>query len=152
MKEIALEAGEILRKAYYEKRQVSTKAGRELVTSADMASEKALRKRINEAYPEHAVLAEEMGGKIETKGYLWVIDPLDGTNNFAQGFPMFSVSIGLAKDGEIVMGAVYEPLRDELFWADKSGAYMNDEPIHVSDTDNLAHALLAQRYALIAIS
>jgi myo-inositol-1(or 4)-monophosphatase len=143
MKKIAMEAGSLLREAYHSGCTVSCKGGRELVTDADLASEELLRKRISENFPDHNIMAEEKGGVKDVGGYLWIIDPLDGTNNFARSFPMFSVSIGLLKDRELIAGVVYEPLRDELFWADESEAYLNDSLIHVSDTPSLSTALLA---------
>jgi len=150
---IALEAGALLR-SYY-RRGVATeyKGDVDLVTEADRASEKLIVDRLNKLFPEHGVYGEEgTRSQIENE-YRWYIDPLDGTTNFAHGFPAFCVSMGLEhrppslvpdQDGELVAGVIYDPLRDELFSAEKGkGAYLNGEPIHASQTAHLAEALLA---------
>jgi myo-inositol-1(or 4)-monophosphatase len=150
---IALEAGSLLR-SYY-RRGVATeyKGDVDLVTEADRASEKLIVDRLNKLFPEHGVYGEEgTRSQIESE-YRWYIDPLDGTTNFAHGFPAFCVSMGLERrppslapdeDGELVAGIIYDPLRDELFSAEKGkGAYLNGEPIHASKTAHLAESLLA---------
>ncbi|MFP4458314.1 MAG: inositol monophosphatase family protein [Candidatus Zixiibacteriota bacterium] len=143
-KTVAREAGEIIRNGYDKKRNINFKAGRELVTDIDMASENHIRERISKEYPEHHILAEEKGGNIDADKYLWVIDPLDGTTNFAHGFPIFCVSIALAYNGEIILGAIYEPLRNEIFWTKKdSKSYLNDDIIEVAGAKRLSEALLA---------
>jgi len=139
--EVARGAGRILREGYYRSKSVSSKSGRELLTSVDIASEEYIRKMISDNFPTHTVLAEERGGT--ESEYTWIVDPLDGTNNFAHSFPFFAVSIALAKNSEVIIGVIYEPLRDELFFADATGAYLNGQKIKVSETGTLKDALLA---------
>ncbi len=144
IKELVLSAGAILRRRYKEAKAVSRKTGRELITNADLESEEFIKGEIWKRYPSHGILAEESSvAKVLSQEYLWIVDPLDGTNNFAHSFPFFAVSIALMYKGEIILGAIYEPLRDELFYADNLGAYLNSEPIRVSDTVRLSDALLA---------
>ncbi len=101
-------------------------------------------KLIHERHPEHAILAEESGGIAETRDYLWVIDPLDGTKNYIHGFPVFAVSIALQFKNELQVGVVFNPVRDELFYAEKGkGAFLNDAPINVSATADFSQCLLA---------
>ncbi|MFM7645961.1 MAG: inositol monophosphatase family protein [Sphingomonadales bacterium] len=104
-----------------------------LVTEADHAAEKAILSVIREAYPEHQILAEESGKLAQDSAYKWIVDPIDGTVNFAQGIPLNCVSIAIEHDGQIVMGAVYNPHLHEFFFAEKGqGATLNDKPIRVS--------------------
>ena len=116
----------------------------DLVTEADLASERYIIGQINTHFPRHAILAEESGAT-ETAGaeYRWVIDPLDGTTNYAHNYPCFCVSIGLEHKGELVVGAVYDPTRDEMFAAEKGGgATLNGRLMRVSETEQLSRALL----------
>lgn len=141
---IAREAGALLLPYYHRGVRVEYKGEVDIVTEADRASEKLIVTRIGEHFPDHAVVAEEGGGHSGSSGYRWFVDPLDGTTNFAHGFPMFCVSMGLEKDGQIVTGVIYDPLRDELFSAEAGqGARLNGEPIHVSRVGNLEEALVA---------
>src|SRR5436189_1268523 len=123
---------------------VSNKEGiNNLVTEADHASEKAILSTIQNEFPDHYILSEEAGEIIQDSKYKWIIDPIDGTINFAHGIPICCVSIGLEKDGEIIMGTVYSPALNEWFVAEKGkGATLNDKPIHVSSKDNIEHACL----------
>jgi len=141
-KEIAKEAGQMIRCDFLDEARFSRKDGRELVTETDVRVETHLRKRIGAEYPSHNILAEEQGGELNLNGYLWIIDPLDGTNNFAHRFPVFSTSIALALDGEVLFGVVYDPMRDELFHSDDRQAYLNDKPIKVTDYTNLSECIL----------
>ncbi len=150
---IAREAGALLRE--YRQRGFATeyKGDVDLVTEADRASEKLIVERLREVFPAHGVYGEEGTRSNIDREYRWYIDPLDGTTNFAHGFPVFCVSMGLERrapslahdaDGEIVAGVIYDPLRDELFTAEKGkGAYLNGGAIHVSRVAELAEALLA---------
>ena len=150
---IALEAGALLRD--YFQRGVTTeyKGDVDLVTEADRASEKLLVERLHAAFPGHGIYGEEGTRSHLESEYRWYIDPLDGTTNFAHGFPVFCVSMGLEKrgpslpageDGELVAAVIYDPTREELFTAEKGrGAYLNGAPIHVSRTPVLAEALVA---------
>ncbi len=116
----------------------------DLVTLVDKACEAAIREEILGAHPDHAILGEE-GGNLGQSSHQWIVDPLDGTVNYAHAFPFFCVSIGLEVNGERVVGVVYDPTRDELFRAVKGGgAFLNDRPIHVSKIAELGgRAMLA---------
>ena len=137
-------AGSILRENIEGKREITYKGDINLVTEMDMRSERTVVEKLLAAFPDHGIIAEEET-KIETgSGYRWVIDPLDGTTNYAHGYPCFSVSIGLEREEEVVVGVVYDPMRDELFTAQKGGgAFLNGKAIHVSRTDRLIQSLLA---------
>ncbi len=140
----ALGAGRILKDNVNGKRDISYKGEINMVTEMDRLSEKTIVGAILGAFPGHGILAEE-GSRVESdSGFLWVIDPLDGTTNYAHGYPSFSVSIGLEHDGQTVLGVVYDPMRDELFSAVKGGgSFLNGRPIAVSRTDVLIRSLLA---------
>jgi myo-inositol-1(or 4)-monophosphatase len=113
------------------------------VTEADLAAEKAIFEVIRNQFPDHYLLSEEAGILESTSNYKWIIDPIDGTINFAHGIPICCVSIGIEKDGEMVMGAVYSPALNELYIAEKGkGAWLNDKPIKVSAESALEHACL----------
>jgi myo-inositol-1(or 4)-monophosphatase len=149
---IALEAGALLRDYYRKGVATEYKGDVDLVTVADRASEKLIVERLHAAFPEHGIYGEEGTRSHLESEYRWYIDPLDGTTNFAHGFPVFCVSMGLERrarlkpgeDGEIVAAVIYDPLRDELFIAEKGkGAYLNHERIRVSGTRTLAEALVA---------
>lgn len=145
-KEAAMEAGEIHLRYFGKKKEISTKANEyDLVTNVDKQSEEKILSIIKSHFPEHSFLGEETGTHTENGSeYLWVIDPLDGTTNYAHNFPHFAVSIGLIYKGEISLGVVYDPFKNELFWAAKgAGAYLNFDPISVSKIDKLTDALLA---------
>lgn len=127
-------AAEILR--FFQKSfAVSNKEGvNNLVTEADHASEKAILSVIQNKFPDHQILAEESGKLVQDSTYKWIIDPIDGTVNFAQGIPLNCVSIGIEYEGEIILGAVYNPHLNEFFVAEKGkGATLNEKPIRVSD-------------------
>jgi myo-inositol-1(or 4)-monophosphatase len=129
--------------------RIEHKAAINLVTDAERRAEDQIVQMILAAYPSHRILAEERGqaGRADSR-YQWVIDPLDGTTNFAHGFPFYSVSIGLEQDGESLLGVVLDPVRDELFTAVRGqGAYMNGEPIQVSNINRLDQSLLVTGFA-----
>lgn len=141
--ELARSAGGILKHYMDRDKQVALKGRGNLVTIADKESESLIIRRIHERYPNHAILAEESGpsGTGEDK---WIIDPLDGTTNFAHQYPFFCVSIAFEQKGKVRCGAVYDPCRDELFSGARGmGSYLNGQRIHVSDTSKLADALLS---------
>ncbi|MDQ3132310.1 MAG: inositol monophosphatase [Acidobacteriota bacterium] len=145
--ETAREAGQILLEKFGKKIDIFFKGDINLVTEADLASEKLIIEKIRSYYPKHQILAEESGESIAVidgdKRWKWIIDPLDGTTNFAHGYPCFCVTIALELDGEIVVGATFDPTRNEMFSAEKgSGATLNNRQIHVSDTEKLANALI----------
>lgn len=115
----------------------------DVVTRADKQGEAFLLEQIQKLFPDHAVLGEESGAHAGTGDYLWVIDPLDGTNNFSQGLPVFTVSIGLQYKGKAVLGVVYAPYFDELYTAVKGGgAYLNGKSLRVSAKSALAESVL----------
>ncbi|MBS1515177.1 MAG: inositol monophosphatase [Bacteroidetes bacterium] len=114
-----------------------------LVTEIDKKSEKKIIEVIKNDFPEHNILSEEIGALTQESNYKWIIDPIDGTVNYAHSIPITCISIGIEKDGEVIMGAVYNPMMDELFFAEKGeGSYFNEKRIYVSKEDNFAKALL----------
>ncbi len=144
--ETAREAGQILLEKFGRKIDVFKKGEINLVTEADLASEKLIIERIKSYYPKHSILAEESGDAVLIDGenrWKWIIDPLDGTTNYAHGYPCFCVTIALEHKDEIVIGVTFDPTRDELFSAEKrNGASLNNKPIKVSQTDNLSDSLI----------
>ena len=172
-KKAAYEAGDIQLSFFGKKKEISYKANEfDLVTEADKLSEEKILSIIKTDFPEHAFLAEEGGwqsppfighnssdtciinsGDIlgnQNSEYLWVIDPLDGTTNFAHNFPHFAVSIGLVKNGEIILGVVYDVCKNELFSAAKgTGAFLNSNPIEVTKITELNKSLLATGFPCV---
>jgi len=139
----AREAGAILREGFGRTHVAEHKGAIDLVTEYDKRSEALVLGRIRERFPDHRVLAEESGTQGGTGAVRWVIDPLDGTTNFAHNYPFFCVSIGVEVDGRMVAGAIYDPVRDEMFAAaDRRGATLNGAPIRVSTVSTLQDALL----------
>ncbi len=141
---IAKEAGSVIREGFGKSFKIEFKTGENnLVTEIDKASEKVITDFIMKKYPSHSILAEEGSGEQNDSEYLWVIDPLDGTTNFAHGLPIFSVSIGLQKNGKTIAGVVYDVMRGIIFSAELgAGAFAKSEKIAVSNNDNLAHSML----------
>jgi myo-inositol-1(or 4)-monophosphatase len=145
----ARDAGSILADRMGRALQVSNKGDIDLVTEADLASEKLIIERIKTHYPRHAILAEESGATEGIKSvtgqadWRWIVDPLDGTTNYAHGYPCFCVSIALEREGSIELGVIYDPVRDEVFAAERGqGATLNDRSIRVSAVDDLNAAML----------
>jgi myo-inositol-1(or 4)-monophosphatase len=139
----AIEAGKILRDYFGRKITISHKGQIDLVTEVDLLSEKYIKEQIASHYPKHQILAEEGGFTASSSDYRWIVDPLDGTTNYAHGYPIFCVSIALEYAGKLVLGVVYDPTRDELFVAEKGlGATLNNRAIQVSETALLKDALL----------
>jgi myo-inositol-1(or 4)-monophosphatase len=141
----ALEAGAYLKSSVGRIRKIERKLGQEtnLVTEIDRGSEEIIINKIKRTYPDHDFLAEESGRHEKGSEYRWIIDPLDGTLNFAHGMPLYSVSIGLEVRGELALGVVYEPNLQELFTAEKGrGAFLNKNPIHVSKTSTLIESMM----------
>lgn len=151
--QIAREAGALLREYYQRGVRAEYKGDVDLVTEADRASEQLITKRLREALPDHGVFGEEGTRSSLESEYRWYVDPLDGTTNFAHGFPAFCVVLGCEhrppglapeQDGQMVAGVVYDPLRDELFSAAAGqGTRLNGEPVHVSKTSTLQESLIA---------
>lgn len=141
--EIVLRAGEIQLQGQANGFQVSKKGAIDLVTEIDLACERMCRAAIAERFPDHDVLAEELGADSRGSRFRWIFDPLDGTTNFAHGLPIFCASLALEIDGEVAVGAIYDPSRRELFTAERGGgAFRNGEPLSVSSTGTLGDALL----------
>lgn len=147
-KQAALEAGRFQKQKWLSEFQVEFKSEINLVTEVDKASEKMIIQKIISAYPDHDILAEEGSGDRKDSIYKWIIDPLDGTTNFAHRYPLWAVSIALECQGQIVVAVVYDPIKDEMFSAHKGGgAFLNGAPIHVSCHEELSKSLLATGFA-----
>jgi len=151
-KTIAIKAvragGEILKENLTKEVRVDYKGAVNLVTNVDHKSEKTIVEIISKEFPDHEILAAEGYGHGKKFPFKWIIDPLDGTTNYAHRFPFFCVSIGLEVEEKMVLGVVYDPIRSELFLAEKGkGAFLNDEPIRVSVTDDLTHSLLVTGFS-----
>jgi myo-inositol-1(or 4)-monophosphatase len=141
--ETALEAGRILAEEFERPADISYKGDVDLVTQADRRSEQSIVARLCREFPEHAILAEEGSGHESRSRYRWYVDPLDGTTNFAHGYPCFAVSIGLAEDDRMIVGVVHNPVTKELFAGERGqGATRNGRKIRVSAIDRLARSLL----------
>jgi len=142
---VARDAGDVVRQGFGKVQHLDFKGSVNPVTETDTAAEALILARLRAAFPDHAILGEETGGSPwDVPGPIWLVDPLDGTNNFAHGFPHFCVSIGMMIGGELQVGVVYDPLRDELFAAQRGeGATCNARPIHVTSVARLADAFLA---------
>lgn len=142
--ETAIEAGGILLSEFDHPAKISYKGEVDLVTQADKRSEEAIVRRLKGYFPKHAIVAEEGGGQEGDGRHRWIVDPLDGTTNFAHGYPCFAVSIGLEQEGELVAGVIYQPITKELFTASRGeGAFLNERRIQVSQIDHLSTSLLA---------
>lgn len=145
--EVAAEAaragGQILRESYGRVQSVRFKGATDLVTEVDLRSEQTIVALLQERFPTHQVLAEEGSVGGDDPRHRWIVDPLDGTTNYAHGLKAFSVSVGYERDGKLAAGAVYDPSQDEMFLATAGGgATVNGQPIRVSETDTLLRALL----------
>jgi myo-inositol-1(or 4)-monophosphatase len=142
----ATKAGAAQLQYYFEKKDlnITNKEGiNNLVTEADHASEKIIIEYIRKSFPEHFILSEEAGEVAQDSSYKWIIDPIDGTVNFANGIPICCVSIGVEHEGNMIMGAVYNPFMNEFFFAERgSGAFLNDKLIAVSTQSQVKNACL----------
>jgi myo-inositol-1(or 4)-monophosphatase len=142
--ETAIEAGGILLSEFEHPAKISYKGEVDLVTQADRRSEDAIVGRLRTYFPRHTIVAEEGSGQAGDPSYRWIVDPLDGTTNFAHGYPCFAVSIGFEEAGELQVGVIYQPITKELFTASRGeGAYLNEKRIQVSNIDRLSTSLLA---------
>jgi len=147
-KQAARAAGDIQRNKYGRVESVEYKGAINLVTEVDLACEATIIETILSQCPDHQILAEESGLAETSSPYKWIIDPLDGTTNYAHGYPCFAVSIALEHAGEVQMGVIYDPMLDELFEARKGqGAFLNGQQIRVSQTPETKRALLATGFA-----
>lgn len=141
---IARQAGDILRQGYGNVRQIRQKGAIDLVTEFDKRSEELILSAMQREFPGHAILAEESGRNTISSEYQWVIDPLDGTTNFAHGIPIFCVTMALFLNNSPILGVTYDPLRDEMFSAEAGrGATLNGRPIHVSSETHLERAVIS---------
>jgi myo-inositol-1(or 4)-monophosphatase len=145
MSAIAREAGKVLMDHFHIQQNAGFeyKGEADLVTDADRASERLIVSRLHQRWPDHGIVGEEGSNQRSDSDYRWYVDPLDGTTNFAHGYPVFCVSIGLELAGVPQAGVLYDPTRDELFAAERGqGATLNDQPIRVSKLQNLSEAIL----------
>ena len=146
--DIALEAtraaGAIIREGWNSDREITFKGRADIVTDIDVKAENAVLEILTGAFPDFGVLAEESSPVAGSSPYRWVVDPLDGTRNYAQSIPHFCTIVALAEDDEVIAGVVYDPVREETFTAAKGqGAFLNGAPISVSETTELSRSLLS---------
>jgi len=142
--EIAREAGALLSGFFERHVAFELKGEFDLVTEADRASERLVVERLRTHFPTHSIVAEEGGGHQGSNEFRWYVDPLDGTTNFAHGFPVYNVTLALEQAGELIAGVIFDPTRQEMFAAERgSGAHLNNRRIRVSKAAQLAEALVA---------
>ena len=142
--DIAKEAGRVIKDGFSESISIEYKTDvTNIVTNVDKAAEKIITDFIKKQYPSHSIIAEESGQSEKSSEYTWVIDPIDKTTNFVHKLPIFSVSIGIQKNGENIIGVIYDVMRDVIYSAEKGcGAYQNQKRIRVSENSSLAKSLL----------
>lgn len=141
--DVAKTAGQVLMQYLEQGIQVSSKGGVDIVSDADLASEKAIVDAIRKTYPDHQILAEEGYAEQREAEHLWIVDPLDGTINYAHEIPHFAVSIAYYHQGEPVCGVIYNPARDDLYTAERGkGAFDNGAPVHVGQQESLPEVLV----------
>jgi myo-inositol-1(or 4)-monophosphatase len=151
VEQLARQAGAILHAGYEMEHQVGYKGVIDLVTEIDHQSEKLLLEEVQKDFPGHRIFSEESGVIQGTAEHIWYIDPLDGTVNYAHNIPFFSVSIAYAFQGVLSLGAIYDPMRDEMFLAERGkGASLNGRPLHVSTTSELQRSLLVTGFPYTA--
>lgn len=144
---LARRSGEILRAGFGQPHQITMKSETDLVTEVDHRSEAYLLSEIQRRFPEHCIVTEESGHLEGTPQACWYLDPLDGTINYAHGLPFFAVSVAYAEGGQVMLATVYDPLRDEMFSAERGrGAWLNDTPISVSQRRELIESLLVTSF------
>jgi len=142
--EIAREAGKLLANFFERRIGYELKGDYDLVTEADHASERLVVERLRSHFPSHSILGEEGGLRDHSSEYRWYVDPLDGTTNFAHGYPMFNVTLALERAGDLVCGVIFDPLRQEMFAAESGGgAFLNGRRIRVSAAPRIEQSLLA---------
>jgi myo-inositol-1(or 4)-monophosphatase len=141
--EIAREAGALLSELSTQPLDIGYKRRADMVTVADRKSEALIVGRLRGRFPDHAIVAEEGSNHDSGSGYCWYVDPLDGTTNYAHGFPVYCVTLGLAYRGEVIAGVVYDPTRNDLYTTERgAGAYLNNQRMQVSRTENLGESLV----------
>jgi myo-inositol-1(or 4)-monophosphatase len=144
----ALKSGRFIKNSVGKISRISYKGRDNIVTDVDKKAEEIIIKDILAAFPSHSILSEERAPKIGASPYKWIVDPIDGTTNFAHAFPFFCVSIGLEEDGAMLLGAVYDPMREELFFAERGkGARLNGKKISVSSTKRLEDGFLSTGFS-----
>ena len=142
--DIARESGALLSGFFERHVAFELKGEFDLVTEADRASERLVVERLRTHFPTHSIVAEEGGGHQGSNEFRWYVDPLDGTTNFAHGFPVYNVTLALEQAGELIAGVIFDPTRQEMFAAERgSGAHLNNRPIRVSKAAQLSDALVA---------
>ncbi len=145
---LARRAGALLRERFAQTHQVEQKGAVELVTEVDVASERLIVAALRERFPDHAIEAEEGQGQEAASPYRWFVDPLDGTHNYAHGYPHFAVSLALWQESAPILGVVYDPLLDECFWAARGGgAFLNGRPLRVSTRAPLLVSLVSTGFS-----
>ena len=144
-REIAFESGKVLNNYFGNIKSINKKTSSiDLVTEADLSSEKILIDKIYKKYPDHTIITEESDLKNKNSDFRWVIDPLDGTTNFVHNLPIFAVSIALQYKQKTVLGVVYNPAADKMFYATiNNGSYLNEKPINISSSNTLSNSLIA---------
>ncbi|HET89116.1 MAG TPA: inositol monophosphatase [Chloroflexi bacterium] len=141
--EAAQRAGQVIAARYLDPHHVTVKGYRDIVTEADAAAETVILNLIRERFPQHAILSEEAGGDELDADCLWVVDPIDGTTNYAHRIPIFCVSIAVLQAGQPVLGVIHDPMRDQTFVAERGrGAWRDGAPIHASRVETLAHTVV----------
>ncbi len=146
--DLALKSGALIRDSVGKISKVSYKGRDNIVTDVDKKSERLIIKKITSEFRDHSILSEESLPRNGSSEYRWIIDPLDGTTNFAHAFPFFCVSIALEFRGRVILGVVYDPMRDELFYAERrKGAFLNKKRIHVSTVKILSESFLATGFS-----
>jgi myo-inositol-1(or 4)-monophosphatase len=144
----ARETGKILRDKLFEPRAIQSKGPRDLVTDADFAAHEYLFDTLRAHFPDCALVSEEAAPYQPDREYAWIFDPLDGTTNYARRYPSFAVSLALARGAQVELGVVYDPLRDDTFWAQRGrGAFVNDARVTVSQTDSMERAVIGMEWA-----
>ncbi len=142
--EIARESGALINNFAERKIPFELKGDFDLVTEADRACEELIVSRLLSHFPSHSIVGEEGGERRNSSEYCWYVDPVDGTTNFAHGFPVYNTTLGLAKNGEMIAGVIFDPTRNEMFAAEKGGgAYLNGHRIHVSKAKRVEDSLVA---------
>ena len=141
--EVAREAGALLTELSTQPLNIGYKRPADLVTVADRRSEALIVGKLRSRFPDHAIVAEEGGNHKSSSDYCWYVDPLDGTTNYAHGFPVYCVTLGLAYRDEVIAGVVFDPTRNELYSAERgAGAFLNGTRLHVSSAENLSESLV----------
>ena len=144
VKEIALLGGRYLKESFMKNIKIDIKGYKDLVTEVDYKCEEIVIKEIEKRFPNHSILSEEKGFIDKNSNYKWVLDPLDGTINFAKGIPLFGIILSLLYNEETLIGVIYLPMLNELYYAQKNkGAYLNDKKISVSNTSNIQDAIIS---------